>query len=512
VLTALLSAAPSTQAVQEKERGDRLAANNDLAGAADAYDNAEKLSPGYAEAINQHGFLFARQGKLEESLAYFKRAIEADSSFPLARYNLGFVLRKLGRHAEATEALKAYVALAPDDASGQYSLADSYGVVGDKANALKAYERYVAIEKDPGKQARLDKANKAIEQLRRELGVKEAAASAPPAGSGAASTGAVAVPAAAAVATTTVTVTPAVAPAAAASSSAAVPAPAAAPATAAPQATAAQGTTTPAASAEQASAVPPERAALAQQKMEEARTMRAAGKKRETLFALQDAVNADPNNARAVFELGVAYAESFYYPQAVERWQRVLTMNVDEATRAAARENIEKAQKLMGGASATAPQAAGSAASEPAAAAPAAATASSAGSGTAASSQAISPAAQDAYLKGAELYGQQRYAEAIQQFGAAIAANADFPQAFTARGSAYFATQELGKALADYSQAMRIDSTLASPVFGVAETLSAMGRKADAIPYYQAYAASHASDVDPQLQEVARKRLAEIGQ
>jgi tetratricopeptide (TPR) repeat protein len=494
ILTTFLVAAASPQAVAEKERGDRLAANGDFAAAQEAYHNAEKLSPGYAEAINQLGFLFARQGKFDESLGHFQRAIAADARFALAHYNLGFVLRKLGRHAEAIEALSAYCALEPNDPSGHYSLADSFAAIGEKEKALAAFEQYVRVEKDPQKQARLEKAKKAIEQLRSEVaaaapaqlgdeaGSSGGAAMATLPGASEAEGGAAAVPsAAAAVGGATVSTAAAAAPAA--SSVATAP----------------------------AVAVAPERVALAEKKLAEALELRASGKKRESLFALQDAANADPNNARAVFELGVAYADNYYFPQAIERWQRVLSMNVDDATRAAALANIEKARNLMGGSS------------SPSAAPSAGATTGVAGTAGSAPSQAqpvvqppaaapAAPTPEELYVKGAELYGQQRFAEAIQQFDAAIAAKPDFPQAFTARGSAWFAQREFARALADYSQAMRLDATLASPVLGVAESLNALGRKADAIPYYQAYIASRAADAEPGLQDVARQRLAEIGQ
>jgi len=254
-------------------------------------------------------------------------------------------------------------------------------------------------------------------------------------------------------------------------------------------------------------AVTPERAALAQRKIGEALQLRAAGKKRESLFALQDAANADPANAQAVFELGVAYAENYYFPQAVERWQRVLGMHVDAATKAGARDNIEKARRLMGGAPSAAPVGAGAQATQPSVQSPA-----SASTAPSARPLELTPAAHQAYLQGSELYGRQLYDEAIRQFDEAIAAVPGFPQAYAARGSAWFAMHEFTRALADYSQAMRLDATLASPVLGVAEALNALGRKSDAIPYYQAYIASTASDVQPGLQEIARQRLAEIGQ
>ena len=78
-------------------------------------------------------------------------------------------------------------------------------------------------------------------------------------------------------------------------------------------------------------------------------------------------------------------------------------------------------------------------------------------------------------------------------------------------GSAYFALRDFARALNDYGQAMRLDRSMASPLFGVAESYNAMGRKADAAPYYQAYILSKAAAAAPNLQEIAKQRMADIG-
>jgi tetratricopeptide (TPR) repeat protein len=122
----------------------------------------------------------------------------------------------------------------------------------------------------------------------------------------------------------------------------------------------------------------------------------------------------------------------------------------------------------------------------------------------------LTPEAQQAYNNGVQVYGQQRYQEALKEFERAILAKPDFSQAFAARGSAYFAMRDYVRALNDYGQAMRLDRTMASPLFGVAESYNALGRKADAVPYYQAYVMSRAPDAQPNLQEIAKQRMAEI--
>jgi tetratricopeptide (TPR) repeat protein len=492
---------PLPQAIEEKERGDRLAANGDLVGAREAYQNAAKLSPGYAAPLNELGILLVNEGKSEEALESFRKSIAADSSFALAQNNLGFTLRKLGRFSEAIEAYKTYLSLDPSDAAGVYGLAEAHKGAGDKSNALAAYRRYLAADQDPKNQKRIERARATAGVLARELG-EEFAASSPAAVPSAPSTSAPA-------AVTGASSPPSALPAAASTATAAA-APAQSTAASTPEAPAptAGGVLMPP-SPERAAAnfspiVSPEKAALAKKRVLEGTNLRQEGKTRESLFALREAAQIDPSNPEAMMELGVAYALLNYYPQAIVQWQRVLAMPIDEGQRAAALKNIESATEKMKGIAAPA---AGATGDRPEGA-------SLSGNATALAASAtplVAGDAREAYTKGVELYSQQRYREAIGYFDKALQGSPDFSQAFSARGSAYFALKEYPRALSDFSQAMRLDNTMASPLFGVAETLFAMGRSTDSVPYYRAYAESQAPDAQSAFRDIARRRLAEIG-
>ncbi|MBI5545361.1 MAG: tetratricopeptide repeat protein [Deltaproteobacteria bacterium] len=515
---ALMAAPPLPQAVQEKERGERLAANGDAAGAREAFQNAVKLSPGYAAALNELGILSVNDGKLPEAVEFFQSATVSDPGFALAQNNLGFTLRKLARYSEAIAAYKAYVALETRDPAGFFGLGEAYKGAGEKANALSAYERCLAIATETDNPKFVAKAQVAAAPLHKELGVTATAPAQP-----AAQPQPVAQPAAQPLSQ-----------------------PAAQPV--APVAQPAVPPTTP----QPAAQVPADRVALARLKVEEGLKARSEGRQRDALFALQDAANADPNNAQAVFELGKAYAILNYYPQAIERWQRVVSMTVDESIKAAALQNIDKARQKMGVAqspsqpaaqpvaqsdtqptSQPAAQPAAQPVAQPAAqpvaqpavqpvaqpaAQPVAQPAVQPVAQPAAQPAAVpekplplTPEAQQAYNSGVQLYGQQKYGDALREFEKAIAAKADFAQAFAARGSAYFAMRDYVRALNDYGQAMRLDRAMASPLFGVAESYNALGRKADALPYYRAYVSSKAPDAQANLQEISRQRMAEIG-
>ena len=213
---------------------------------------------------------------------------------------------------------------------------------------------------------------------------------------------------------------------------------------------------------------------------------------RNALFAYQDAVNADPANVEALFDLGKTYAVMGYYPQAIDRWQRVAELAPDPGVKQRAQDNIARAQAKMGQAA--------SPAATPAAAAP-----------TAASPTGVDLSRQR-YEEGVALINQRQYQAAISALNASLAANPAYALAVAARGSAHVGLRQYPEAVDDYQAALRMDPNMATPLFGAAEAFRAMGRKQDASLYYQRYADSHSPDTSPQLQDEARRRVTELAQ
>jgi Flp pilus assembly protein TadD len=69
-------------------------------------DKAMTVSPSYAPfALLSTGIAYANQGNFADASGYFKRATEADPSIAMAWYDYGLSLFKVGKHAEAEEAL-----------------------------------------------------------------------------------------------------------------------------------------------------------------------------------------------------------------------------------------------------------------------------------------------------------------------------------------------------------------------------------------------------------------------
>lgn len=73
----------------------------------------------------ERGIVALEQGEPYDAIEYFKRAIEANSKFDKAYYWLGIANFRTGDYYNAVWALEKYVALRPDDTTGQYWLKEA---------------------------------------------------------------------------------------------------------------------------------------------------------------------------------------------------------------------------------------------------------------------------------------------------------------------------------------------------------------------------------------------------
>jgi tetratricopeptide (TPR) repeat protein len=104
-----------------------------LVNAALAQQPAPAPAPGSAEDLVQQGEKLSRDGKQDEALALYSRALEKSSDLYQAHLEAGIALDLKGNYAEAREHFNKAIAVAPDNSRQQAlrSLAVSYAFAGD---------------------------------------------------------------------------------------------------------------------------------------------------------------------------------------------------------------------------------------------------------------------------------------------------------------------------------------------------------------------------------------------
>lgn len=98
-----------------------------------------------AKDSNRAGVFHASRNELDLAAESFRHASEQDPSMPDAPYNLGGVLRKQGKTAEAVEAFRRAVSLRPDFADAHQELAAALEENGRTSEALEQWEAFIRL-------------------------------------------------------------------------------------------------------------------------------------------------------------------------------------------------------------------------------------------------------------------------------------------------------------------------------------------------------------------------------
>jgi tetratricopeptide (TPR) repeat protein len=88
---------------------------------------------GQADDLNAQGVRFMAEGRLDDALAAFRRALENDPNFALAAYNMGVVLAHKGQMREAAEAFRTAIRLRPGFRAPHFALGLVLKLSGDPA-------------------------------------------------------------------------------------------------------------------------------------------------------------------------------------------------------------------------------------------------------------------------------------------------------------------------------------------------------------------------------------------
>jgi tetratricopeptide (TPR) repeat protein len=110
-------------------------------------DNINKSRRPYMP-YNNLGFAYATQGRMDEAIEEFKKAISSNPRFAEAHNNLGNAYTVQGRVDEAISEYKEAIRLAPEYAEAHFNLGLAYKIKGLKNEAIREFERVLMIRSD----------------------------------------------------------------------------------------------------------------------------------------------------------------------------------------------------------------------------------------------------------------------------------------------------------------------------------------------------------------------------
>lgn len=122
-------------------------------------------------AHNNLGGFLVEQGRLDEALVHFSKAVEIRPSDARAQYNLGAALREKGRFDEAIAHLRTAVAIQPDYVPARNGLARALASIGDWDGSMEQLERSLLLDDDQA-----EAHNNLANVLRQKRRLSEAAA------------------------------------------------------------------------------------------------------------------------------------------------------------------------------------------------------------------------------------------------------------------------------------------------------------------------------------------------
>jgi tetratricopeptide (TPR) repeat protein/peroxiredoxin len=125
---------------------------NKNAEARETFERTVKLQANYPDTLpdawNNLGVLATREGRIDDSVLHFKKALELNPHHLLSLDNLGNAYRLEKRWDESRQVLEHAIAVAPQDAEANYGLGMVYAQTGDNVKAYEYLQRALAARPD----------------------------------------------------------------------------------------------------------------------------------------------------------------------------------------------------------------------------------------------------------------------------------------------------------------------------------------------------------------------------
>ncbi|MBT4932951.1 MAG: tetratricopeptide repeat protein [Rhodospirillaceae bacterium] len=128
--------------------GEQLAHQGRVEEAIEAFQKALQLDPKYADGHFNLGVLFRGQGKLDDAIQSYQRAIAIKPGHFDACYNLGNALKEKGMSSEAITAFQKAVSIKPNFAEAHNNLGNALRELKRLEEAAVSYQNALAVKPD----------------------------------------------------------------------------------------------------------------------------------------------------------------------------------------------------------------------------------------------------------------------------------------------------------------------------------------------------------------------------
>ena len=113
-----------------------------------AYNKALSIKPDYADAYNNMGNALKDQGKLDEAIAAYNKALSIKPDYAEAYNNMGVTLQEQGKLDEAIAAYNKALSIKPDYAEAYNNMGNALQDQGKLDEAIAAYNKALSIKPD----------------------------------------------------------------------------------------------------------------------------------------------------------------------------------------------------------------------------------------------------------------------------------------------------------------------------------------------------------------------------
>ena len=116
--------------------------------AIDDFRKAVELNSDYAEAYYNLGVSYGDLGEIESAKKAYKNALRINNNYPTAQNNLGQILFTQGEFKESISHFEWALEFKPDFAEAYYNLGNAYLSIEDLHNAIKLLKKAISVKPD----------------------------------------------------------------------------------------------------------------------------------------------------------------------------------------------------------------------------------------------------------------------------------------------------------------------------------------------------------------------------